>query len=544
MNILIIVSSSPATGSYYLSPINWFLKLYHQTQSHSKNNYKWMSPVSLYNEIDNYKKISKIVEDQKVSVVGFSMYVWNRDIILDICCKLKKNYPNLTIILGGPDVDAHVNKNFFTNHFYIDYAIYGDGEEAFSLLLDHIAGFKVNLVNCVDKNGTVYTHKVFTDKKILEKSPYLEYTKEIIEFFQTVNSDLCQINNSSNEYEKILLVWETTKGCPYACSFCDWSSGLHNKVRIWGDNDQSPNWKKEIDLFFEIKKQFNIQKMYIYWTNPNVGLSKQDTDIVDYWCKLKKQWSDGPMIYNPQLSKLKKHVAFRLLEKMIEHDVTEFFKFDLQDINPVVLENINRPEIPWPEHKKMIIDIKSKFKDKKIVFNRYSNRLTFIWGLPGQTLENLKINMSEAGSLNSFALHLPFEILPNTPAANTEYIKKYNLQIDSIVIVGHGNSFGGVIVPDRVIHRAVIGSYSMNTKEWFTGLFIFYIYNSMFNFYELYGKEDKIFQNYNKVEHIINDSYQHFCSTKRVEIAYSNKFYSIYEYVKDNKAVLYDLLYS
>lgn len=501
----------------------------------------WLEPTSLYHElVNNYHRIRDAVARENIHVLAFSMYVWNRDLVFEISKKLKREFPRLIIVIGGPDVDAHRDTKFFHKHPYIDWAIYGDGEEAFSRLLDHLSGKQAELINIVN-SGHVYEHKVFLDKTAMRLSPYITYKDEIMRFIGGIETMLSSIYKQVGQLHKIMIVWETTKGCPYACSFCDWSSGLHNKVRIWGKDELIPNWKKEIDWFFEI---YTANNMHIYWTNPNIGLAHQDEEIVDYWCSLKDN-RPGPMIYNPQLSKLKKETTFRLLDKMITSNVTQFFKFDLQDLDPLVLENINRPEIPWEEHKRLILAIKAKHKNKKFKANRYSNRLTFIWGLPGQTLAHMKTNMIEAGTVESFAAHLPFELLPNSPAANPDYIDKFKLNISSISIVEHGEAFG-MTAPDksnRTIHRAVTSTYSLSERDWFTGMVLFSIYNVMFKDYDLYGREGLLFDNYHKISDVINLGYANFQTTKTIEVIQHSKRLSIYQFVMENSEHLYEMLY-
>jgi hypothetical protein len=532
-----ITSSCPATLQYYVSPIHWFLKINHQTTGLSKNQYIWTSPLFLLNHIeDNLKILTDLIIKEKIDILAFSVYVWNREFFFSLAKQLKSLFENLIIIVGGPEIDAHKNSSFFVDNYYIDFAVYGDGEDAFTKILDFLAGHDVKLINAADST-TVYPHEVFVNKKTLSKSPYIEYKNEIFSFLEDIKEYFKTYFPVDNIDHKLLIVWETTKGCPYACSFCDWSSGLHNKVRIWGKDELEPLWRKEIDLFFE----WNLS--FVYWTNPNVGLTPQDEHIIEYWCEKKiNNNNKGPEIFNPQWSKLNKQKVFYLLDKMIEAEVTKGYKFDLQDLDKTVLENINRPEVPWPDHKQLIINIKNKYGN--ISHIKYTNRLTFIWGLPGQTLKNLENNMAEAGTLDMFAHHLPFEILPNTPAANQSYIDKFKLVIKKIEIVGHGEAFNNQIQKNWVIPKAVVSTYSMNEREWYEGMILFYIYNSRNSYQVTYNTERNLFKNKHKVQNLIDCSYLYYQKFSSIGMLESNRLISVYEWTKKNLEFVNTELYS
>lgn len=545
--IKIIFSSSNGPNLFFLSPIHWFLKLYHENFGKSKNQYFWTLPDIIFdnNDLEQEELIEKI-QNENIDIVAISMYSWNRKATLNLCKKLKQLNSNIVTVVGGPDVDSHKNNEFVKNHPYIDYSIYGDGEVAFSRLLDMISGFNVDLVNLVDNLGNIYPHEVFLDKNALKKSPYIEYQEEFVEFFLNLQN---YITTSISKETSVVIVWETTKGCPYACSFCDWSSGLHNKVRIWGINSGTiPNWQKEIELFFKLDKLLKLRNLGVYWTNPNIGLARQDEEIIDYWANLRKQLKKGPIIQNPQLSKLRKDITFRILDKMIDSGITKAFKFDLQDLDTNVLEKINRPEIPWEEHKKYILDLKSKhqYLENLLIRQRitYNNRITFIWGLPGQTIEHLKFNIIEAGIVRCFGHNLPFELLPNSPAYNKEYIEKFKIKFKKIEILDQNSLSKIKSNITTCIEKAVTETYSLSEYEYFKGIILYNIYSFFYSDYykPIFGLEYKIFDNSYKIEEIIKKSYNIFLETEKIGIVDEhNQLLSVSDYFFKNKEKVYNI---
>jgi len=527
----------------YLNPIHWVLKLHHVKLSQSKNLYQWTDQFYLIDpqtESFNFENICKQLLEENIDIIAFSVYIWNREEFFSLAKYIKEKIPNITIIVGGPDIDAHRDKNFFQKYPFFDWVIYGEGEIAFSRLLDHMAGFEVDLINVVDKLGTVYRHDpVNKADEILKLSPYLEFKDEFSKFVSWLHT------------QKVFecLCWETTKGCPFRCSFCDWSSGLHHKVRIWGKDELIPNWKKELLLFSEIKLQA------IYWTNANIGLTPQDEEIIDFLCELKNQGKHVPIFISTQISKIKKEKSYALIDKMMSNNLVAGVKFDFQDLDPYVLDLIDRPEIPWEDHKVLIKNLMSKHTKTRKIYGQDFKELwwcNFIWGLPGQTLNHLKYNITETGKLNIFPTHHIFECLPNSPAADPAYQEKHGMVVRDIYLnVSDGmNQEPGPISSHR--SRAVVQTLQLPMKDWYTGVYIFNIYGAMTDWntnskYKetLIGNEETFYDN--TIEFmmpLIEEGYQHFLETSRIEVCFNGEEMGFQNFVYSYREYLTPLFYN
>jgi hypothetical protein len=506
----------------YLNPINWVLKLHHVKLSQSKNDYLWTDQFYLIDPLSesfNFENIYKQILEENIDIIAFSVYIWNREEFFGLAKYIKEKNPNITIVVGGPDIDAHRDKDFFKKNSFFDWVIYGEGEIAFSRLLDHLAGYEVELINVVDKLGNVYPHEpVNKSDEILKLSPYLEFSEEFSKFVGWLHD------------QKVFecLCWETTKGCPFRCSFCDWSSGLHHKVRVWGKGELIPNWKKELLLFSEIKL------IAIYWTNANIGLTPQDEEIIDFLCELKNQGKHVPIFISTQISKTKKEKSYALIDKMMSNNLVAGVKFDFQDLDPYVLDLIDRPEIPWEDHKILIKNLMSKHTKIRKIYGKDFKDLwwcNFIWGLPGQTLNHLKHNIVEAGKLNIFPTHHIFECLPNSPAADPAYQEKHGMVVKDVYLnVSDGESQEpGPVSSHR--SRAVVQTSTLTMKEWYIGVYIFNIYGAMTDwtvqskYKEIYIGKEEIFYD-NMIEFmmpLIEDGYQHFLQSNRIEVCFNGK---------------------
>ena len=94
----------------------------------------------------------------------------------------------------------------------------------------------------------------------------------------------------------------------------------------------------------------------------------------------------------------------------------------MQDINYEVLEAINRPDVPWKEHKQYLLDIKSKYPLTMFT-------IELIVGLPKQTLENWIEMLYEFDESfkPQWLVSSYWQLLPQSPAYKKEYQEKNNM---------------------------------------------------------------------------------------------------------------------
>ncbi len=538
--------------SKFFSFVNYFLRLYFDTNSLSKDQYNWLPPEDLLigpepgegTTVEFLDDLCHRLEQDKVDILGVSVYVWNKVYFKTVCREIKQRLPHIIIIAGGPELDAHKDVDFFKKNSWYDYVVYGDGEKAFTDLLDHLAGKQVELTNIVSNNGTVYPHAVFNDKNTLKKSPYLTYKDEIKEVITKFRKDSYA---RFKRYPSIIGVWETTKGCPYSCSFCDWSSGLHNKVRFWGIKPENlapterPAYQQELEFFADLK--FHM----VQWSNPNVGLSPQDVEIVDYWCKLKETHPTCPKSFILQLSKVKKDVSHELYKKMIRAGLENKLKFDVQDLDPVVIANLDRPEIPWSEHKVMIKEFIDEFPETA---GHFKSKINYIWGLPGQTLAHYDYNLIETTELGFQTHYFYYEMLPNSPASDPVYIEKFGINIEK-VYVAHLQIPSTIkeLTPDVLLNyfteaNLITSTNSMTKREWYTGIVKNYIYKYYF-FGVMNKKVDKFLSNFYRYQSLVDDMYDHFLQHNIISVHSIHLMNSgLYDSFRERMQQITDEIYS
>ena len=343
-------------------------------------------------------------------IICSSHYIWNHAFLLEQLSRIKnKISKNIIIAAGGPSIDVNINEKFFSDYPFIDYAVYGAGEQAFADMIESVITgkklIKFNVSNIawfdkIKKETIVADFKYVPQHKV---SPFL-HNKE---FFAEIIKDI------QNQKINPVIPYELTRGCPYSCTFCDWNSGLSNKV-----TRRKNSFKDEIDLFQSLK----IYNLYL--SDANVGQYEEDIEMIQYFADKNLNENAGFKL-DGNYSKLKKENNLKIYHILGKANLTsEYhgFTMSVQDTNKDVLKNIDRPDVGWDVHVKIISELKQAFPDK-------ISKVQIIQGLPGQTVESWRHTLSEISKHPITLQAFVSELLPASPAARSkEYQEKFKFE--------------------------------------------------------------------------------------------------------------------
>lgn len=383
---------------------------------------EWLTPSQ---HIMSDDELVNFCNEADVDLLCTGHYIWNDSALKAQLARIKPLLnPKILIVSGGPQLDVNVDSEFFNKYPFIDYAIYGPGEVAFSDLICSIINKKkliaFNTSNIawqdkITKKTVVADYKYVPQSKI---SPYL-YNEE---FFTKMVKKETDAGTRS-----IFLPYELTRGCPYSCTFCDWNSGFGNKV-----SRRKETYKEEIDLF----QKLNIT--HIYLADANVGQYQEDVDMVAYFAE-KNISENAGFILTANFSKLKLENNIKIFHLMIKGKLfnNEWgFPIAVQDIHEHVLANIDRPDIGWDQHKKVIKELHETYPELPI-------RIQIIFGLPGQTPKTCRETLRELAKYEVILMPYVSELLFASPAAtNKEYQEKFKFKYsESLRYSNYSNNF-------------------------------------------------------------------------------------------------------
>ncbi len=147
-------------------------------------------------------------------LICFSCYIWNIDCINEISYILKEAKNKAKILYGGPEVSFEIKKIMEENHF-IDYIIFGEGEVTFKEFLGEIQ----------KESPQLYKIKGLAYKE--NENIIINEGRELIENLDTINYPY----KENDEFTNKIIYYESSRGCPFSCSFC--MSSIDKKMRVF-----------------------------------------------------------------------------------------------------------------------------------------------------------------------------------------------------------------------------------------------------------------------------------------------------------------------
>lgn len=295
------------------------------------------------------------------NIIGFSTYIWNRNYNFTLAQKIKEINPNALIVFGGPE-PAVENKKFFELYPFIDICIKKEGEISFKNILENyhtkdfskINGLLINNAGILIDTG----NDVRIDNLDHIPSPYLT----------GVFDKLIQ-NNSNITWNATL---ETNRGCPYACTFCDWGSLTYNKI-------------KKFDLhrvYSELEWIAKNKCDYLSFTDANFGIfPERDNLIADKLIEVQKLHG-YPKQYSISWAKNQKEDVVNIVKKLITEGGSRMgLNLSVQTLDETTLDIIKRKNLETHKIEKVF----------ELCENNNIPLFTeLILGLPGQTLDKFK----------------------------------------------------------------------------------------------------------------------------------------------------------
>ena len=253
--------------------------------------------------INNYvEDILQDLYEEKADVVIFSCYIWNISFVRELAAELKKVSPDVKIWAGGPEVSYAANKFLMENPAF-DLIMQGEGEEVFSELIRLTVEEKCRikdvykqseskkvLLGIVEKRYSIERKQAVKEEKDIEDKHFAGednvYPTNYIDMSKLQKLQGIAVRDFSGEaalgnaesnignktkiintgfatlmdmdtipfvyedfhlFEHKILYYETSRGCPFCCSYC--LSSVDKTVRF----RSLPIVKKELDAFLEAK---------------------------------------------------------------------------------------------------------------------------------------------------------------------------------------------------------------------------------------------------------------------------------------------------
>ncbi|MGL6119109.1 MAG: DUF4080 domain-containing protein, partial [Fusobacteriaceae bacterium] len=312
--------------------------------------------------------IIRDIFEKSPDVVLFSTYIWNKEQIFKISKELKKIMPNLKIGLGGPEV-TYDSEDVMKDNPEVDFIIKGEGERAF---------LKVVQAN-IDELLTIYSEPMPCD---LDEIPFPYSLEEIMK-------------------ENKILYYESSRGCPFSCSYC--LSSIDKGVK----NFSLERVKKDLGIF--LHSNIKLLKFVDRTFNINKGR------YLEIWKFLIENYRPGIIFHFEINANIFDEETLELLKKVPK----DYFQFEIgiQSVNWETMESINRRNL-----------LERLTKNIQQIPRNIHLHLDLIAGLPFETYSLFKNSFNYVYNLKPEMIQLGFlKILKGTKISKEiiDYEYKY-----------------------------------------------------------------------------------------------------------------------
>lgn len=145
--------------------------------------------------------------------LAFSCYIWNISQVRELAAELRKLCPNMPIWAGGPEV-SYDSEEFLKENPAFTGIMAGEGEKTFYKLMEY---YQENEGNLTDVRGLVFKDE---EGRIVHNGP-----GEVIDL-----DELPFPYEDMQDFEHKIVYYETSRGCPFSCSYC--LSSIDKRVRF------------------------------------------------------------------------------------------------------------------------------------------------------------------------------------------------------------------------------------------------------------------------------------------------------------------------
>lgn len=414
----------------YLPYAAGLLQAYVMRHSSNPSRYTFLPP--LFQRIPLEKSKSQAI---LADIIGFSTYAWNFNYSLELARNIKNLKPQTLIIFGGPHIPDQAESLLRKNPF-IDVVSHGEGEKIFLNLLERFPGNHwedVPGISYLDQKGQFHSHPRPDRIQNLDEipSPYL------LNLFAPLLKQ-----NAGTHW---IGLWETNRGCPFSCSYCDWGAAIAAKVTRFG----LERLKLEAEWFGKNGIQL------VYCCDANYGMLKRDIEITDTIVEVSQKYHK-PLKFYIQNAKNVTERAYQIQKKISQAGLNQAVTLSLQTVTPQVLSNIQRENISHQSYH----DLQQRFRADGI--DTYTDMLI---GLPGETFESFLKGLEQVILEGQYHLIRFYNVslLPNAEMAKPEYRKKHGLQTVELLFVEPLNPITQDIPEFQEI---IIATQSLPLDQW------------------------------------------------------------------------------
>ena len=331
--------------------------------SYSKKKFGDDTDFTLFKYID---ELDKSIRDSPPDILGMSNYIWNYNIGLEFFRIMKEISPNTLLVWGGPNfpLDFPSQKKFMENHPEFDIYVPIRGEIGFVNIIERMLEIKgdfdkeaflsKSIPDCILRNSDGKIQYAFDNNQIkkLDEIPSPYTTGFMDKFFDG----------------KLNPIIQTSRGCPFKCTFCVDGNDLVNQV-----NQFSQEYIKDELMYIANHIPKTVHTLHV--ADLNFGMLPGDLDT----CKIIKEIKDVYGYPRHIISSTGKNRKEQIIDAIKLLDGAANLTMSVQSMDQTVLKNIKRDNIKL-DH---MMALKPAIKETGLI-----SKAEVILSLPGETYQS------------------------------------------------------------------------------------------------------------------------------------------------------------
>jgi Radical SAM superfamily/B12 binding domain len=392
----------------------------------------------------------------EADVVGVSLYTWNQRYALEVARRARGLRRELCVVAGGPSVPRRPEASaaFLAAHPWVDALVLGEGERAFVDIVRAVRGGAgvAGLPGVVARDGDGVCcgpprPRLEGDGFAGTGSPYLDGTFDEL----VARGEIGPITTA---------VLETNRGCPFACTFCDWGQATQSRIH------ELPGERVMRELAWLAERGVP----YLYLVDANFGIRRRDVEITRAIGELARRHS-APRFVFFHLTKNATTKNLRTVEILREHGVATQVALSMQDFDAEVLLAIKRDNI----HPQDALDLRERCHAQGLPT---LNELML--GLPAQTAASIRTSIAAAITpfpQDSFFLY-PTRVLDNAELAEPGYRARHGIETRRVPTWPPDPGDDPFVVEDEEL---VVGTRTLPVAAWCDAHAFGYLLSALWN---------------------------------------------------------------
>lgn len=283
-----------------------------------------------------FKKPERLIpylDQAKPQLACFSNYIWNTNLSYMIAEQFKAHEPQRITVFGGPDYSTvpTEQEKYLLAHPAIDFYVFREGEQGFAALLETLFKYDFDLDRIRRERVPIPSTHYIADGKMVQGTllPRMNTLDEIPSPYLTGLMD-----EFVSDHVPLM---ETTRGCPFHCSFCQDGHAYANNIRRYSQG----RIVEELRYIAERTSSPNLM-----FADLNFGMYSQDLDVCREIAAIYKQYA-WPKYFQGFTGKNKKERVLEGIE--ILRDTHSNMNAAVQSLDDEVLETIKRKNISYDQ---------------------------------------------------------------------------------------------------------------------------------------------------------------------------------------------------